>query len=80
MEPLRPELTPDWRDLGNDPEVDEYLRRQTLSARDYADFKERLAADFPRKSFLVLRFGDHQPGMAKIIDPAATEDDDFAAA
>ena len=44
---LRPELTPDWRALGNDPEVDEYLRRQTLSARDYADFKQRLARDFP---------------------------------
>ena len=25
---LRPELTPDWHSLGNDPEVDEYLRRQ----------------------------------------------------
>ena len=29
---LRPELTPDWRALGNEPEVDEYIRRQT-SAR-----------------------------------------------
>ena len=27
----------------------------------------------------MLRFGDHQPGMARIIDPAATEDDDRAA-
>ena len=71
---LRPELTPDWRDLGNEPEVDEYIRRQTLSARDYADFKQRLAKDYPGKPFLVLRFGDHQPGMARIIDPAATEE------
>jgi hypothetical protein len=71
---LRPELTPDWRDLGNEPEVDEYLRRQTLSARDYTDFKQRLARDFPKDSFLMLRFGDHQPGMSRIIDPAATED------
>lgn len=70
---LRPELTPDWRSTGNDPEVDEYLRRQWLSERDYADFRQKLAAGFPRDSFLLLRFGDHQPGMAKIIDPAATE-------
>jgi hypothetical protein len=71
----RPELTPDWHSLGNDPQVDEYLRRQSLSARDYADFKHRLAADFAGKPFLVLRFGDHQPGMARMIDPAATDDE-----
>jgi hypothetical protein len=70
---LRPELTPDWRNTGNDPEVDEYLRRQWISERDYTDFRQKLAAGFPRDSFLLLRFGDHQPGMAKIIDPAATE-------
>jgi hypothetical protein len=71
---LRPELTPDWRDLGNEAEVDEYIRRQTLSARDYADFKKRLVHDHPKDAFLMLRFGDHQPGMARIIDPAATEE------
>jgi hypothetical protein len=71
----RPELTPDWHSLGNDPEVDEYLRRQSLSARHYADFKRRLAEDFSGKPFLVLRFGDHQPGMARMIDPAATDDE-----
>jgi hypothetical protein len=70
----RPDLTPDWRDLGNEPEVDEYLRRQSITARDYAAFKQRLAADFPGKPFLMLRFGDHQPGMARMIDPTATED------
>ncbi len=37
-------------------------------------FKQRLAANFPDEPFLVLRFGDHQPGMARIIDPTATED------
>jgi len=70
----RPDLTPDWHDLGNHPEVDEYIRRQTMSARDYADFKQRLQRDYPGESFLVLRFGDHQPGLsAKIVDPLATE-------
>jgi hypothetical protein len=72
---LRPELTPDWRSIGNDPQVDEYLRRQWLSERDYTDFRQKLAAGFPRDSFLLVRFGDHQPGMAKIIDPAATEEE-----
>jgi hypothetical protein len=71
---LRPELTPNWRPLNSDEEVDEYIRRQTLSARDYADFKQRLAREFPEDAFLMLRFGDHQPGMARIIDPTATED------
>jgi hypothetical protein len=71
----RPELTPDWRGPGNDPEIDEYLRRQSLSARHYADFKQQLFEQFPDKPFLVLRFGDHQPGMARMIDPAATDDE-----
>jgi hypothetical protein len=71
---LRPELTPNWRPPGNEPEVDEYLRRQTLSASDYADFKARLAAQFPGKPFLVVRFGDHQPGMARMIDPTVSEE------
>ena len=63
----RPELTPGWKDLGNHPEVDEYIRRQTLSAKDYGDFKERLRTDFPKDSFLLLRFGDHQPGLSTTI-------------
>ena len=29
---FRPELTPSWSDPGNEPKVDEYLRRQTMSA------------------------------------------------
>jgi phosphoglycerol transferase MdoB-like AlkP superfamily enzyme len=70
----RPELTPDWRDLGNETEIDEYIRRQTMSARDYAEFKQRLAKDFPKDAFLMLRFGDHQPGMTRIIDPTASEE------
>ncbi len=66
----RPELTPDWRGLGNDPPVDEYIRRQTMSARDYAAFLARLERDFPGESFLLVRFGDHQPAIAaKIVDP-----------
>ena len=67
---FRPDLTPDWKDLGNAPEVDEYIRRQGMSARDYSDFLARLARDFPRESFLLVRFGDHQPAIsAKILEP-----------
>jgi hypothetical protein len=70
----RPDLMPGWRDLGNpviDGErVDEYLRRQEMSARDYRAFVERLHNEFPSDPFLIVRFGDHQPLFAKkIIDP-----------
>jgi phosphoglycerol transferase MdoB-like AlkP superfamily enzyme len=68
---FRPDLMTDWRDLGNTPEVDEYLRRQTLSARNYASFVEKLKRDFPDERFLIVRFGDHQPGFAKhLLDPS----------
>lgn len=66
---FRPELTPGWRDLGNAPETDEYLRRQSMSARDYAAFRERLQREFPGEPFLIVRFGDHQPSFARhLID------------
>jgi len=65
-----PERLPQWRDPGNAPEVDEYLRRQAMSAEDYAQFRARLAQEFPDERFLIVRFGDHQPLFAKhIIDP-----------
>jgi hypothetical protein len=72
--PFRPELTPpNWRDPGNTmPEVNEYLRRQAMSKHDYEDFIARLKREFPDESFLIVRFGDHQPDFAKlIIDPVA---------
>ena len=71
---FRPNLTPEWRKLGNAPHVDEYLRRQGLSERDYAAFLERLGRDFADESFLLVRFGDHQPDFAeRIIDPTLAE-------
>ncbi|MEP7029707.1 MAG: sulfatase-like hydrolase/transferase [Pseudolabrys sp.] len=67
---FRPELTPGWTGLGNSSEVDEYIRRQTLSAGDYSNFLARLKVDFPNDSFLVVRFGDHQPAISsKILEP-----------
>jgi len=71
---FRPELTPQWRGLGNTPNIDEYIRRQMLSAQDYSALLERLKRDFPTDSFLIVRFGDHQPEFAyRIIDPTLPE-------
>jgi phosphoglycerol transferase MdoB-like AlkP superfamily enzyme len=69
---FHPELTPaGWHDPGNAmPEVNEYLRRQAMSERDYAGFLARLKRDFPGEEFLIVRYGDHQPDFAKLlIDP-----------
>ena len=60
----RPDLLPEWRDPGNAPDVDEYLRRQAMSAADYQAFVARLKRDFPGEPFLIVRFGDHQPDFA----------------
>jgi hypothetical protein len=66
----RPDLMPQWKDPGNGPPVDEYLRRQAMSAKDYSDFLARLKREFPDDSFLLVRFGDHQPDFASyLIDP-----------
>jgi hypothetical protein len=68
---FRPDLAPEWRDPGNRVDVDEYLRRQSMSARDYSAFVAHLTEDFPDESFLIVRFGDHQPYFARnLIDPA----------
>ena len=67
----RPDLLPDWVNSGNPFEIDEYLRRQELSARDYAQFKGRLGREFPGEPFFIVRFGDHQPLFAKqLMEPA----------
>jgi hypothetical protein len=66
----RPDLMPQWNDLGNVPPVDEYLRRQALSAQNYSDFLVRLKREFPDDSFLLVRYGDHQPDFAAhLIEP-----------
>jgi hypothetical protein len=68
---LRPELTPGWRDPGNEPDIDEYIRRQGMTAHDYGGFLQRLALAFPTEPFMVVRYGDHQPQFGpRIIDPS----------
>jgi hypothetical protein len=72
---LRPELTPDWRDLGNAPGIDEYIRRQGMTARDYSALLDRLTQEFPTESFLIVRYGDHQPEFGpRVIDPSLSPD------
>ncbi len=72
---LRPELTPDWRDLGNAPDLDEYIRRQGMTAHDYRELLERLGLEFPTESFLIVRYGDHQPQFGpRIIDPSLSKE------
>jgi hypothetical protein len=71
---LRPNLTPNWRDLGNGSDVDEYIRRQSMTAHDYRAFLEQLAAEFPHESFLIVRYGDHLPSLALgLMDPSLDE-------
>jgi hypothetical protein len=68
---LRPELTPDWHDLGNAPDVEEYIRLQGMTAHDYRALLARLKREFPAESFLIVRYGDHQPQFSPgIIDPS----------
>jgi len=72
---LRPELTPVWRDLGNGPEVDEYIRRQGMTANEYRALLDRLKREFPTESFLIVRYGDHQPPLADhVIAPSLSQE------
>ncbi|MGY2904507.1 sulfatase-like hydrolase/transferase [Bradyrhizobium sp. URHC0002] len=71
---FRPDLLPSWRKPGNAPVVDEYLRRQTMSAGDYAGFIASLKKKFPAQPFLIVRYGDHQPEFSSnLFDPGLDE-------
>ena len=61
---FRPDLLPSWRAPGNVPSVDEYLRRQAMSAEQYKAFLAGLKKKFPDEPFLIVRYGDHQPEFA----------------
>jgi phosphoglycerol transferase MdoB-like AlkP superfamily enzyme len=71
---FRSDLMPSWRNPGNVPSVDEYLRRQAMSAEDYASFIAGLKKKFPAEPFLIVRYGDHQPEFSPhLLDPALDE-------
>jgi hypothetical protein len=70
----RPDLTPQWKPLNANAEVDEYIRRQSMSARDYQAFVARLKKDYPDDAFLIVRFGDHPPAIApRLLEPTWTD-------
>src|ERR1700742_3957198 len=50
---FRPDLMPGWRAPGNEPSVDEYLRRQAMSANDYGGFIANLKKRFAGEPFLI---------------------------
>src|SRR5260370_35473644 len=65
---------PSWPNPGNEPVVDEYLRRQAISADDYASFIAGLKKKFPAQPFLIVRYGDHQPEFSPhVLDPDLDE-------
>jgi hypothetical protein len=71
---FRPDLTPSWSGLGNEPAVDEYVRRQAMSADDYSAFVAGLKKKFPAQPFLIVRYGDHQPEFSSLVlDPGLDE-------
>jgi len=71
---FRPDLMPFWRKPGNEPVVDEYLRRQAMSADDYTAFIAGLKRKFPGQPFLIVRYGDHQPEFSPhVLDPGLDE-------
>jgi hypothetical protein len=68
---FREDLLPNWPHTGNPGDVDEFVRRQAMSAAQYQWLLRRLSRDFPGESFLVVRFGDHQPLFARhFVDPS----------
>jgi hypothetical protein len=71
---FRPDLMPLWRRPGNSASVDEYLRRQAMSAEHYAAFIAGLKKKFPAQPFLIVRYGDHQPEFSpQLLDPELDE-------
>jgi hypothetical protein len=71
---FRPDLMPSWRRPGNAASIDEYLRRQVMSADDYAAFIAGLKKKFPAQPFLIVRYGDHQPEFSpQLLDPGLDE-------
>ena len=72
----RADALPHWKELDNPPLVEEYLRRQTMSAQYYEAFKATLKEKFPNEQFLLVRYGDHQPDFSTtILEPGLDRDE-----
>jgi len=75
---FRPDLLPAWRDPGNKAHIDEYIRRQTMSAIDYRNFVDQLKKQLPGEPFLIVRYGDHQPDFSSYILDPGLDDSEIA--
>jgi hypothetical protein len=71
-ERLRPQLTPGWHDLGNTSDVEEYIRRQTMSAREYRKHCGKgWLGEFPQNPSSSSATAIHQPQFGvRLIDPS----------
>jgi hypothetical protein len=46
-----------------------------MTARDYGALLDRLKQEFPTESFLIVRYGDHQPEFGpRVMDPSLDRD------
>jgi hypothetical protein len=48
-------------------EINEYLRRISIAAGDYAWLKDELKRRFPNESFVIVNYGDHQPAATRTL-------------
>jgi phosphoglycerol transferase MdoB-like AlkP superfamily enzyme len=62
-----PEVVADGGSPGAHPELAEYLRRLVISAGDYAWLKAELKRRFPKESFVIMNYGDHQPAPTRML-------------
>src|ERR1700682_6337559 len=71
---FRPDLMPFWRKPGNEPSVDEYMRRQTMGDADYTALLVGLKKKIPPRPSLIVRYGNHQPEFSPhALDPDLDE-------
>jgi Sulfatase len=52
---------------GTHPELNEYLRRISLGAKDYQWLLGELKRRFPSESFVIVNYGDHQPSATRML-------------
>jgi phosphoglycerol transferase MdoB-like AlkP superfamily enzyme len=57
----------------NHPEMNEYLRRVKIASGDYAWLKDELKRRFPKESFVIVNYGDHQPSATRMLLGAGVE-------
>ena len=51
----------------NHAEMNEYLRRIKIASGDYSWLKDELKRRFPKESFVIANYGDHQPTATRML-------------